>query len=327
MLKLAAIGFAIALLAAAGGLAFTHAAIRAIEPPLPAVGALLESAANARTDRLDLPTRLSWINTAAQWMPASQVLALRSDEPDPSFSMSHPAFVLEWDDGRMFLFDLGMDAASAKDFGAVLEWVGAQPIEVLGSTASWLGPEAVARVAGVAFSHLHVDHTSGAAELCAAHPGRIRWVRSAGQAERSNYTTRGARQQLEAAPCLDPEDLRAEPLAAVPGFPGLAFVEAGGHTPGSQMAVIQLRGAASVETWVLAGDVANHFEGILQNRPKPLLYQLFVTPEAPDRLERVRAWLGDIESAPRGHVAIAHDGARLRSSGLPEWSAAAGERL
>lgn len=311
----AGLGLVAILIAAFLGLA--HLEIRRLDPPLPTPGDLL---AAPLAEEHDLPLRLGWIDTARQRLPTSQVLALEAGEADPPFAMSHPAFVIEWSDGRIFLFDLGMDAASAVAFGTPLEALaGAEPIEPLGSVAARLGGEALGRVAAVAFSHLHMDHVSGVDALCQRVDRRLRWVRTRSQAERDNFTTRAARALLEQSRCLEPETLEAAALARVPGFPGLSLFEAAGHTPGSQVAAVQLRRDDVVETWVLAGDVANHMRGVREDRDKPLLYRLFVVPEAPARLGRVRRLLLEVEREPRGHVVLAHDAEQLRASGLPEY--------
>jgi len=212
LLAIAALaGLLVLLLAAALGLA--HLEIRSIDPPLPAPDRLVAPPAGRADRSADWPVRLRWIDTARQVMPTSQVLALRDGEPDPPFAMSHPAFVVEWADGRIFLVDLGMDAASAVAFGAPLEALAdAEPIEPLVAAAERLG-DAVRRVRGVAFTHLHADHVAGVEALCRRRPradGRIRWVRSAAQARGTNFTTRGPRATVDASPCLAPDGRAAQ---------------------------------------------------------------------------------------------------------------------
>ena len=137
-ITLALLALVVAGIAFAGiGLWLAKRAIVAIDPPLPTVEEIL-----AFDERADLPVRVAWINTASQKMPRSAVLDASLDPtPASPYVMSHPSFVLEWGDGRMFLIDAGMDRESAAAFGRPLEWVsGAEPIEPLGSTAEQLGP-------------------------------------------------------------------------------------------------------------------------------------------------------------------------------------------
>src|SRR4029450_2873905 len=124
-------------------------------------------------------------------MPRSGVLDPSLDPtPDAPYTMSHPAFVLEWADGRVFEIDAGMDGESAIAFGAPLEAAsGAGPSQPLGSAAAKLG-DSLGRLAGIAFTHEHTDHTNGVAELCRLHDAPIRLIQGRLQIEESNYTTR-----------------------------------------------------------------------------------------------------------------------------------------
>ncbi len=300
------------------GLGWAHLEMRALDPALPQV-------ADALTPEVDqnLAVRLRWIDTARQPMPRSAVLDAALDpSPDSPYAMSHVSFALEWGDGRIFLVDAGMDRESARAFGANLERLGgAGPIEPLGSAAEQLGA-AAERVAAIGFTHLHTDHTSGVAELCARSGRRIRLVQGELQAERSNYTTRGGVRQLAAAPCLDPERLDAGSLTPVRGFPGLAVIAAAGHTPCSQVFVAHVREGAALHTYVLTGDVVNQIDGVRRDVPKPRLYSLLLVPESTARLGRMRALLGELES--RGAtLLVSHDRLALEASGAARWAAAA----
>ena len=131
-------------------LLWAHHGIRAVRPALPEASAIAGTTASA-----DLPIGLFLIETARQAMPRSSVIEPALDPtPDADYVMTHPAFVLAWPDGRLFLFDAGMDRATARSFGAALERFGdADPIEVLAPAAERLGP-AVARVAGAVLGHM-----------------------------------------------------------------------------------------------------------------------------------------------------------------------------
>jgi glyoxylase-like metal-dependent hydrolase (beta-lactamase superfamily II) len=305
---------ALALLAAAGVLAAAHLEIRARDPELPGDEELAALAAAPGG-----PVALAWHETARQPMPRALVLAPSAD-PDGSapYVMSHPAFALAWPDGRLLLVDLGMERDGARAFGRPLEWAGAAPLEFASGAAQALGP-AAARVGGALFSHLHADHVDGVLALCAARAGAALPVfQTAAQAERANHTTRPGRRLLEQAGCAARRRLPEQPLAEVPGFPGVGVVDAAGHTPGSQVVLAVLAGGRRL---AFTGDVANHVEGIRRNVGKPALYGLLVVPEAPARLDRLRRWLAHLERELGFELVVAHDEAHLATLALPGFGA------
>ncbi|MGH0030701.1 MAG: MBL fold metallo-hydrolase [Myxococcota bacterium] len=305
----ALVGLAVLALAVVLGLA--HRGVRAVRPALPDVAAL-----RAPNPHADLPTGLFRIDTARQPTPRSGVLDPERDpRPSAAYVMTHTAFVLAWPDGRLFLFDAGMDRASAADFGATLEtFSGAEPIEVRSPVAERLGP-ALERVRGAAFSHLHTDHTAGIVAVCQALGRPLPVFQTPSQHAGGNYTTRPGRAQLADAGCVEPVRVDDAPLAEVPGFPGLSLVAASGHTPGSQMLVAHVRTPLGIDTWVFTGDVVNHRDGIRHDVPKPRLYSLLVVPEDTERLSALRALLAD--AAKRGaRLAVSHDAAALD---IPLW--------
>jgi glyoxylase-like metal-dependent hydrolase (beta-lactamase superfamily II) len=297
------------------GLFLAKRAIKALAPPLPSAEEVLAFDPSA-----DLPVRLSWLNTASQPMPRSAVLEPGLDPtPKSPYVMSHPAFVLEWADGRIFLIDLGMDRAAAEAFGKPTEWLaGAEPMKPLVSVAEGLG-EALARVSGVAFTHEHPDHTEGATDLCLLHPTPIQLFQGRLQVEESNFTTRPGQRVLEDAKCLEGHVLAGGPLIGVPGFPGLSFFSAAGHTPGSQVFVAHVRSGDSVRTWVFTGDVVNQIDGVRQNIPKPRLYSLLIVPEATARLDVLRRFLAGLERDHGVSLLVSHDQLSIQASGLPEF--------
>jgi glyoxylase-like metal-dependent hydrolase (beta-lactamase superfamily II) len=302
------------LLAAAGLLALAHREIRSRDPELPSDAEVVALAGIPGG-----PVALAWHETARQPMPRGLVLAPSAD-PDGTapYVMSHPSFALAFADGRLLLVELGMERETALGFGRPLEWTGAAPLEFVSGATGALGP-AAARVGGVLFSHLHVDHVDGLVALCAARAGAALPVfQTAAQAERSNHTTRPARRLLEQAGCAARQRLPEGRLAEVPGFPGVAVVDAAGHTPGSQVVLAVLAGGRRL---AFTGDVANHVEGIRRNVGKPALYSLLVVPEAPARLERVRGWLGHLERDLGFELVVAHDEAQLASLALPGFGA------
>jgi glyoxylase-like metal-dependent hydrolase (beta-lactamase superfamily II) len=305
---------ALALLAAAGVLALAHREIRSRDPALPEDAEVLALAGVPGG-----PVALAWHETARQPMPRRLVLEPSAD-PDGAtpYVMSHPSFALAWPDGRLLLVDLGMEREGALAFGRPLEWTGAAPLEFASGAAHALGP-AARRVAGALFSHLHADHVDGIVALCAARAGAALPVfQTAAQADRSNHTTRPGRRRLEEAGCVAPQRLPERPLTAVPGFPGVAVVDAAGHTPGSQVVLAVLGGGRRL---AFTGDVANHVEGVRRNVGKPSWYGLLVVPEAPARLDRVRRWLGHLERDLGFELVVAHDEAHLASLALPGFGA------
>lgn len=282
------------LLAALAALGEAHWEMRRLAPELPDPEAL-----DALARLADTPVRVAYVETATQ-------AGVRGG------TLTHPAFVLEWADGRRFVIDTGMDRAGALAFGRPFELLlGAEPCVPRGSVAEQLGA-AAGRVAGVAFTHLHHDHTGGLASLCAARDTQLPVFQTARQAQLGNYTTRPGRAQLEAAGCARFVQLGPGPLAAVPGFPGLAAIVAGGHTPGSTIWVASVAGT----TWVFSGDITNRRQALLENRPKERFYSLFVVPEAPAHLETLRRWLAALDARPGFHVVVSHDHDALLASGL-----------
>lgn len=278
-----------------GFLLEAHWEIRRLPPRLPERTALAEATAGEGG-----PVRVSWLNTATQRSPGTP-------------PVGHPVFLLEWADGRMFALDTGMDREGAEAFGRVMErLIDAEPIAFHGSVAEQLGP-AVSRLRGVAFTHLHNDHTGGLASLCDAMDDPLPVFQTPRQAELGNYTTRPGRAHLAEAGCAHREGLSDGPLFAVPGFPGLFAIEGGGHTPGSTIFVA--RGGAT--TWVFAGDVTNFREPLLANEPKPRLYSLLVTPEASGHLETLRTWLAGLDAEPDVRVVVSHDVEAIAETGPP----------
>lgn len=283
---------------AAGG-AVQGVSIRRVRPELPSEDQVLALFA------ADAPVSLTWFDTASQPMARSLVLA-HDPTPDEPYLMSHPAFVLDWPDGRRLLVDTGMTERQARSFGRLLELGGADALEPHGSAAEAIGP-----VDAVVFTHLHTDHTGGLPSLCGLSPVTV--FQGPLQATRVNFTTRRGRADLA---CAERKVLQGEGVLAVPGFPGVWVVPVAGHTPGSQVVVVRL---TSGEQWLLTGDVVNHIDGVRHDLGKPWAYSTFVVPEAPGRLGEVRRLLASLEA--RGvHLAVSHDGLQLEASGLPRYA-------
>jgi glyoxylase-like metal-dependent hydrolase (beta-lactamase superfamily II) len=232
--------------------------------------------------------------------------------------MSHPSFVLEWEDGRILLIDAGMTRQGAVDFGGSIELVGGEAIEAHGSVAEQLGA-ARRRVQAVIFTHLHLDHVGGITELCADRDDPLRIPMTAPQAERPNYTTRGSLALVHEAPCTVPQVLAGDGPVRVPGFPGVAVATVAGHTPGSQVVVARLQNGGG--TYVFVGDIANHIDGINDNIPKPFLYRFLVVPEDEAQLARLRRLVRDLRERHGAVLLLAHDQLHLQRSGVPGYTA------
>jgi glyoxylase-like metal-dependent hydrolase (beta-lactamase superfamily II) len=285
------------LLVLAGFLAEAHFEIRSLDPTIPSAAELADLAGAE-----DAPSRVAYANTASQ--------------RGPNGTMAHPVFLLEWADGRLFAIDTGMEREAALAFGEPMELLlDAEPAEAYGAPRELLGP-ATDRIAGVAFTHLHMDHTGGLASICEGRaPTSLPVFQTPWQADRGNYTTSPGRDAVSRAGCARPERLAGGPLHPVPGFPGLAAMQAGGHTPGSTIYFA----AVGDTIWVFSGDVTNFKDALLENRPKEKLYSLLITPEAPEPLARLRVWLAGLDAEPGFRVVVSHDHVALEKSGLPVW--------
>jgi glyoxylase-like metal-dependent hydrolase (beta-lactamase superfamily II) len=315
LLKLLAGLVLLLVVALAIALGWAHLAIRNERAPLPDPAAI--AAAPASDDR---PTRLTWINTATQPMPRSEVL---DPDGDPRaaerYVMSHPSFVLEWVDGRILLVDAGMPRDEAIRFGAPLEWAAhAEPIAPIGSVREQLG-DAAERVRGVVFTHLHTDHVAGVRELCSLRTDRIAVPTTAAQAERSNYTTRPGSRIIAETECLELKRLGPDTVQPIPGFPGVAVIAAGGHTPGSQIVLAEVGAEGATRRYAFVGDIVNNIDGIRLDRGKPFFYRTFLVPEDETRLGELRRMLATLERTHGYVLLVAHDQLAIESSGVPPF--------
>lgn len=290
-------------------LALAHRAVRAERTPLPTVGEVVASASGGGK----APLRLSWVNTASQPMPRGAVLSRHGGDP---YVMSHAAFVLEWEDGRLLLVDAGMTPAQAASFGGPLERLGgAEPIEPHRSLRDELRA-AAARVRGVVFTHLHTDHVGGITELCGIVPSPLLVFMTEAQDARPNHTTRPGREMIAAQPCVQVSRIGGPPLVALPDFPGVFVVHAGGHTPGSQIVVAHVGAPDQRRTFVFAGDIVNALEGVAADVPKPWAYRTFVVPEDEARQGELRRWLRDLGEQAGVRIVVSHDQRAIEALGL-----------
>ena len=273
-----------------------HWEIRSIDPTLPDSADIDAALANE-----DTPIRIGYVLTAEQSTPERRI--------------GHPAFLIEWRDGRMLSVDAGMTRDGAVSFGKPFELIGAQPSVAYGSLGEQLGERAPA-VGAVMFTHLHVDHTGGIGSLCAGNTRSITVYQTPLQADRVNYLTRGGKRDIAAAACAKPVRLDGGPIYSIPGYPGIVAVAAGGHTPCSTMYFVKIGNV----TWALVGDVAFSRQDITENRPKPWAYSYLLVPEAPDRLAELRGWLNGFELDANHRIVVSHALDELERSAIPRWS-------
>jgi glyoxylase-like metal-dependent hydrolase (beta-lactamase superfamily II) len=274
-----------------------HLQIRRVAPRLPTLEELrsLKHAPGG-------PQSLRWINTSSQPL-ARGVIA-------------HSVFLAAWPDGSLFEVDTGMDAAAAIEFGELLGTLaGGGEVTPLGSVPEQIG-SAVARVRGLGFTHLHIDHTQGIEALCAAGPAPgARVFQGAPQtALRDPNTEEGA--ALVAGSCFERTVAGAEGLLTLAAFPGMALIPLGGHTACSTMFAFAVDG----HVWILSGDITNTREALLANRGKGFLYSGLIVPEDTRRTEQLRRYLAALDAEDDISVVVSHDLEALRASGLPEWA-------
>ncbi len=274
-----------------------HWEVRSVAPALPTQAALFKAAGSDAG-----PVRIHYINTASQESAGRKVI--------------HPAYVLEWADGRLFLIEVGMDREGAQAFGDVMEsYLGADPIRFFGAAAQQLGAR-VHNVTGLAVSHLHVDHTGGITQLCETVSHQITVYQTEIQATQGNYVTAPGQAHLNEADCASRVVLQSTDIFSFVDFPGLVAVSAGGHTPGSTIFFANVGGTL----WVLAGDIAWTVEDIWSNTPKPAAYSTFVVPEYGARMEELRHWLKALDADPNIKVLVSHGEAAMLASGMPAWA-------
>src|SRR5262249_11411879 len=187
-----------------------------------------------------------------------------------------------------------------------------------GSAAEMLG-DAAARVKAVVFTHLHVDHVGGIGELC-RHVNSLRVPLTTAQAEHLNSSTQPGLNLLDDADCVRLERVSGGPLFPVVGFPGVFLIDAGGHTPGSQIVLVFLRDADGVShRYAFTGDIVNNADAITHDIPKPLLYRTLIVPESEPRHAELRAYLKPLRAEGGVPLLGWHDEGSLQASGLPAW--------
>lgn len=292
-------------------LRLTHQQINDLQPSLPS---RTEIHASARVP--NLPVSIGWLETS--WLPSQRALVLDTQvDPAPglAYEITFPAFVVTWADGRRFVIDAGLSPAAAEDLSRSLTWfTQSGPMTYVGSLSTLIKPQTID---GLGFTHLHVDHTSGADDLCAAGASYTLY-QSVEQFNVLNYLTFRQADQLTEMACSRRLLLASQDnlLREIQGFPGLYVTHVAGHTPGSQVFVVHVREGLKRMTYVIAGDLANHRDGVRHNISKPSWYSRWVVPESLSQLDMARRWLGHLDSQARITVLLSHDRQALLDSGV-----------
>jgi glyoxylase-like metal-dependent hydrolase (beta-lactamase superfamily II) len=295
-LRIVAASVLLALAALALRIVPAHLQIRRVAPRLPTLEEL-RSLKNAR----DGPQSLRWINTSSQPLARGVI--------------GHSVFLAEWPSGSLFEVDAGMDARTAVAFGEMLNMMaGGGEVTPAGTVAEQIG-SAVARVRGIGFTHLHIDHTQGITALCAAGPeAGARVYQGKPQATLRDPNTKESAPLVEGS-CFERSVAGDEGLLTLAEFPGMALVPLGGHTSCSTMFAFAVNG----HVWLLSGDITNTREALLANRGKGFLYSGLLVPEDTRRTEELRLYLAALDAEDDISVVVSHDLDALRASGLPEW--------
>lgn len=262
-----------------------HLQIRAVQPPLPS-----EADLRSLLDVREAPVAVRYVTVSSQKLPDGV--------------LGHTVVLVAWRDGGMFMIDAGMDQAAAAEFGSLLEsMMDADPARFHTTIADALSQD-IDRVRGVGFTHLHIDHTQGLGDFCAARAGSPgpTLVQTPYQRDLHNRNTEegGA---IVAASCLDQKVAGADGLNTFPEFPGLGVVPLGGHTPGSTLFAVAVDG----QLLLFSGDITNSKADLDQNRGKGFAYSYLFVPEDTGRTRELREWLAGLDASPDITVVVSHD--------------------
>jgi len=273
-----------------------HLQIRRVAPRLPTLEEL-RALKNAEGG----PQSLRWINTSSQPLERGVI--------------AHSVFLAEWPDGSLFEVDAGMDAQRAVEFGELLKTIGGGGEVTAAGTVPQLVGDAVARVRGLGFTHLHIDHTQGIGALCEAGPAAgARLFQGVPQATLRDPNTKEGGALVDGS-CFEKTVAGDEGALSLAGFPGMALIPVGGHTACSTMFAFAVNG----HVWLLSGDITNTREALLENRGKGFVYSGLLVPEDTRRTEELRRYLTALDAEDDITVVVSHDLEALRASGLPEW--------
>lgn len=251
--------------------------------------------------------------------PVSIHVVPSSEQTRPGLSLGHTSVAIEWADGRIFLIDAAMDEAATIEFAKLtaLMFGDASKTVFHGTIAERLGP-AAGRIAGLGFSHLHIDHVQGIGALCEARGKGASVYRTRHQARENNLHTAESAKLVEKS-CFEKVTLEGEGLLTVEGFPGIGMASLGGHTPGSTLFAAAVDG----KLWLMSGDTTNSKTRLLKNQGKGFLYSGLMVPENTARTRELRLWLARLDAEPDMEVIVSHDLGAALASGLPVFEAVA----
>jgi glyoxylase-like metal-dependent hydrolase (beta-lactamase superfamily II) len=273
-----------------------HLQVRGVEPMLPD-----EAQLRAIMSIENGPTDVRYVNTSSQKLPGGK--------------LGHAVFLVEWANGNLFMIDAGMDRATAIQFGSLMETaLDAEEAVSHGTIAELLGDD-TQRVVGVAFTHLHIDHTQGVVPFCVTRGPGATVYQTSWQAELQNFNTEEGAAIL-ADSCLRSANLDGEGILTIREFPGLGIVGLGGHTPGSTLFAI----AGGDRLWLLSGDTTNTKADLLSNTGKGFLYSYILVPEHTARTEALRLWLARLDANDDMTVVVSHDLADIEAGRMTEYS-------
>jgi len=296
ILKILGGAIVLGLILAAITLVPPHLQVRSVEPALPEVVDLraLLSVENG-------PVRIRYVNTSSQVLPQGE--------------LAHTVFLVEWANGDLFMIDAGMDRTAAVEFGKLMESaLGAEEAVSHGTIVELLGEDTM-RVMGVAYTHLHIDHTQGTEPFCVARGSGASVFQTSWQRDLHNFNTvEGAGVVTDS--CLEPEKLGEGTIMTVEGFPGIGMVALGGHTPGSTLFAV----AIDDHLWLLSGDISNSKADLQSDTGKGFLYSYLLVPENTARNDILRPWLGALDAEEDMTVIVSHDLRDIAKSGMAEYS-------
>ena len=275
-----------------------HRQVRSVAPPLPDKSELLALRGAGG------PNKVSYIVTSSQRLARGQI--------------SHISIVVEWATGKRFLIDTGMSRSEAENFADLIKKMDSSAGDAIVYTtvSDALGSE-INDIAGVGFTHLHIDHTQGLEGFCTARGEGALLLQSLSQRELHNFNTTDGAELVENS-CLTRSDFsiaKGATLYQSKQFPGLAAFELGGHTPGSTLWAVSL----ADKVLLFSGDITNDKASIEHNTAKQALYSYLLVPENTKRTAALRRWLNGLDQSELFSVIVSHDLANTRSY-LPEFT-------
>jgi glyoxylase-like metal-dependent hydrolase (beta-lactamase superfamily II) len=275
-----------------------HWQIRQVEPALPTARDI-----DLALEETDSAAAISYINTATQAGPLGTI--------------GHIGVLIEWEGNHGFLLDTGMPPARAIAFGKPMEqFLDSEPSETFAAIEVQIGDK-VQAIVGIAFTHLHSDHTDGIGGICGAQTSPATVFQSDSQRHLQNFGTDPGEENIAAAACARAV-LETGIVKRIEGFPGLVAIAVGGHTPGSTVYAARFNG----KIWVFAGDITNDMQSLHDNLDKHWAYSTFIVPENTQRQHELRLWLESLDQREEFEVLVAHDIRAWESSEIPLWQPA-----